>query len=111
MDAVLNYAVDQGWIDMDDDGYRAGSNAPTDDRPDTDLYRLFDESNELLYVGISISAIQRASQHRNRKGWWLNVKRIEIEHYETRDLALTAEYEAIISERPLHNVMHSKEHP
>ena len=73
----------------------------------TDLYRYFDAEGRLLYVGISFSAIARAAQHREDKGWWQDVARMHVEHLPTRSEAVAAERQAIQSEQPLHNVMHN----
>lgn len=73
----------------------------------TDLYRYYDRFSRLLYVGISLSAVQRAGQHRADKGWWSDVVRMEVERYPTRELAIAAEREAIVSEKPMHNVVHN----
>lgn len=70
----------------------------------TDLYRFFDANDRLLYVGISFSAVARASQHRSEKDWWPDVARMEVEHLQTRSAALAAESAAIRTEKPLHNV-------
>lgn len=74
----------------------------------TSLYRHYNSSDELLYVGISLSALQRLGQHAEHSAWFGSISRVTIEHYETRQLALDAEREAVIRERPLHNVHHKK---
>jgi predicted GIY-YIG superfamily endonuclease len=72
------------------------------------LYRLFDADGTLLYIGISYSAIARFAQHKADKPWIGDVCRIEIEtHDVSRAEILEIERQAIISERPLHNVVHS----
>ena len=73
----------------------------------TDLYRYFDAEGRLLYVGISFSAIARAAQHREDKGWWQDVARMHVEHLPTRSDAVNAERHAIRTEQPLHNVVHN----
>ena len=70
----------------------------------TDLYRYFDAEGRLLYVGISFSAIARASQHRSGKGWWVQVANMTVEHLSTREEATEAERVAILTERPIHNI-------
>lgn len=73
-----------------------------------DLYRFYDSDERLLYLGISLHAAKRASEHRNGQTWWPRVARMDIEHLEcTRTEALTIEREAIKAERPLHNVVHN----
>lgn len=72
-----------------------------------DLYRFFDASERLLYVGISLSAIQRANQHL-AKPWWPEVARMEVEHLEVSRTEIEAiERQAIIAEKPIHNVKHN----
>jgi predicted GIY-YIG superfamily endonuclease len=73
-----------------------------------DLYRFFDADETLLYVGISLNAAKRASQHRKDKPWWPDVATMTVERHDTREAALEAEAEAIRSERPLHNVQHNR---
>lgn len=74
----------------------------------TDLYRYFDAEGQLLYVGISFSAIARASQHRKEKGWWTEFTNMTVERFDTRSQAEAAEIEAIKSESPVHNVIHNR---
>lgn len=69
----------------------------------TELYRHFDRDGTLLYVGISLSAIRRTSQHKT-SGWWMRVSRIDIERHPTREKALEAERVAIQTEKPLFNI-------
>lgn len=72
------------------------------------LYRHYDSANQLLYVGISASAVHRLGQHSEHSDWFASISRVTIEHFESRPAALTAEREAIINERPLHNIVHKK---
>jgi len=73
-----------------------------------DLYRFYDATERLLYVGISLSAAGRAADHRGEKGWWRDVARMEVEHLDVaRDEALRIERKTILAERPLHNVVHN----
>ena len=67
------------------------------------LYRHFDAAGDLLYVGISLSAVGRLAQHRSSADWFDQIAKIEIEQFETRDLALAAEAAAINAERPKYN--------
>lgn len=72
----------------------------------TQLYRYFDESDTLLYVGVSISAIGRMAQHRVGSHWFSRVRRVLVENFPTREAALEAERVAIRDERPECNVIH-----
>jgi len=69
-----------------------------------DLYRLYDVKGQLLYVGISWSAMSRLAQHKNEKRWWKTVARVDIEHFATRKQAIQAESAAIKNEQPVHNI-------
>mgnify|MGYP000117110030 FL=1 len=71
------------------------------------LYRCFNQLNQLIYVGISHSAIDRFSQHLRCSEWGEEVRRIDVSAFESREAALLAEKDAIILERPLYNKMHS----
>lgn len=74
----------------------------------TDLYRYFDASGRLLYVGISLSAVARATQHRHTSGWWGEFASMTRQTFPTREAALEAERTAIIAEGPPHNVVHNR---
>jgi predicted Zn-ribbon and HTH transcriptional regulator len=62
---------------------------------------------ELLYVGISLSAINRLSQHKT-SGWFLEIAKVDIEQFETRILALAAESKSIFLDKPKYNKNHNK---
>ena len=68
------------------------------------LYRHFDEWDNLLYVGVSLSTIQRLSQHKSHSHWFNNIKKITIENFSSREEALEAERIAVEKEDPLHNI-------
>jgi hypothetical protein len=53
----------------------------------TALYRHFDASGQLLYVGISVSPFNRARQHNRASDWFASVVRIDIEWLDTRQAA------------------------
>lgn len=74
------------------------------------LYRMFDDQNNLLYVGQSIRLAERMHQHSKDKSWW-PPQRIEIEQYENANALNDAERQVIQTEKPLHNVMHNKSIP
>lgn len=77
----------------------------------TDLYRHFDASGRLLYVGVSLSAIGRLRQHRRESHWSSEVATVMIEKFPTRADALRAERNAIIRENPKHNTIRRPERP
>lgn len=71
----------------------------------TSLYRHFDGAGTLLYVGVSLSALHRLSQHRNHSHWFSKIKTVTIEHFSSREMAIEAETNAIRDERPLYNLL------
>lgn len=72
----------------------------------TSLYRHFSADDELLYIGISVSALSRLGQHEKHAPWFGQISRVTVEHFETRDEALEAERLAIQTENPTHNKHH-----
>lgn len=68
------------------------------------LYRMFDDSGRLLYVGCTDLFMQRMTGHAGEKSWWTDVTTVHVEHFPTRASAFVAEAEAIAVERPMHNV-------
>jgi len=75
------------------------------------LYRHFDKDGNLLYVGISINAFQRLSQHKNSSSWFDEITRVEIERYPSRSAVEAAEKKAIIDEKPIHNKRFNGDNP
>ena len=69
---------------------------------ETALYRHFDADGQLLYVGISVNALIRLSQHRHAP-WFRTIARVEIEWHPTREAAEAAELAAIRMEGPVWN--------
>ncbi|MEU4410701.1 GIY-YIG nuclease family protein [Streptosporangium sp. NPDC023963] len=71
------------------------------------LYRFYDATGVLLYVGITADPGVRFKKHRGDKEWWTEVANIRIEKLPTRAAVLDAERRAIREERPLWNVAHN----
>ena len=71
------------------------------------LYRFIDSSGRLLYVGITMNPPQRFKAHQGDKDWWAEVSEIKIQTFDTRDLLVQAEKDAIVAEKPLYNVVHN----
>lgn len=69
------------------------------------LYRHFDKNGKLLYVGVSTSALKRLAEHKQSSHWYYEITNVTIENFDSRDAVLKAEREAIIKEKPLHNLM------
>jgi hypothetical protein len=82
----------------------AGTRVPEEISKPTELYRHFAADGSLLYVGISHSTARRLQQHRIFAPWFKKIARIDVQHFETREAARAAEKQAIVTERPLHNV-------
>lgn len=73
----------------------------------TAVYRLYDDSGGLLYIGCADDPEVRFEQHLS-KSWWRSVSRTSLEWYDTRTEALAAEAAAIADEAPEWNVVHNK---
>lgn len=71
------------------------------------LYRCFDSSRVLLYIGVAGHVGRRLSQHEYMSPWHPEVESVTIEPFGSRVLALKAERHAIRRERPRHNVVHN----
>lgn len=71
------------------------------------LYRFYDRTDVLLYVGISIDLPARLRKHRREKPWWLEIANITVEPHDSRAEALAAEAVAITEETPLYNDQHN----
>jgi predicted GIY-YIG superfamily endonuclease len=69
----------------------------------TALYRLYSDSDQLLYIGITRSPEWRWYKHASHSPWWPQVQRREIAWHDSRPEARAAEIEAIGAERPIHN--------
>jgi predicted GIY-YIG superfamily endonuclease len=73
----------------------------------TALYRHFDADGRLLYIGISIGMLNRLKQHHHGSHWSDQIARVEVEYYSCQAEAAGAERDAILSEKPLHNIAHT----
>lgn len=73
----------------------------------TTLYRLYEATGRLLYVGITGNPGRRFEQHAHDKPWWSDVTDVKLEHHPTRQAALEAERDAILTSSPLHNIVHN----
>ena len=72
------------------------------------LYRHYDAFGRLLYIGISLSAVERLAQHKRESHWVRQIARIDITAYGSRNDARLAERRAIKRESPAHNIIHAK---
>ena len=73
----------------------------------TALYRHYSKDGSLLYVGISLSAINRLNQHKTCSNWTVDAIRMETEWYVDRKSAIGAERLAVITEKPKFNITYS----
>lgn len=70
-----------------------------------EVYRHFDANGALLYVGMGWSTLARLMRgHRKQSHWFDQIARIEIERFPTREAAYKAEWDAIVKEKPRHNL-------
>jgi hypothetical protein len=67
------------------------------------VYRMYDISNQLLYIGHSESALGRLGEHAEKQPFWPDVCVITLEKYDTYQGMRHAEEMAIQNEVPLHN--------
>lgn len=75
----------------------------------TAVYRLYDATGDLLYVGIAVFPDNRFEQHKAKAFWWWRVVTREITWFETRTAALAEEYRAIKQDKPIFNVQHASD--
>lgn len=75
------------------------------------LYRFFDASGDLLYIGITLNPAGRWKRHREDKPWWEEIADITLETYPDRPSVLEAERTAIIAEHPRYNKTHNTDRP
>ena len=68
------------------------------------VYRLWNESGDLLYVGISKTLVSRLTQHDESQPWAAEVASVTAKRYPNRDKARAAEIEAIQKENPRYNI-------
>jgi hypothetical protein len=70
---------------------------------ETTLYRFYDASGVLLYVGITCKPYLRFATHRKRTDWWELADSCQLERFPTRAAALGAETDAIaLAQRSLY---------
>lgn len=72
------------------------------------LYRMYDRTDQLLYIGITVDARARWEAHAEEKTWWPDVATIRLEHFADRESVERAERRAIQNEHPRYNVVHRR---
>lgn len=75
----------------------------------TYLYQLFDDSDHLLYVGISNGPIHRLFQHLEEKPWAPQITWQHVSQFSNREDAAAAERHMIETTRPLYNIQFNNE--
>lgn len=76
------------------------------------VYRAFDGSGRLLYVGCSVDVDGRLLTHAEHSTWWPFHTTVTREDFPTRELAGEAEILAIQTEHPRWNMHHrAADHP
>ena len=73
----------------------------------TALYRHYDNEDKLLYIGISLSAMARLSQHNRSSKWASLAVKMTTEWFDSRVEALEEEKRAIQCEAPVYNITHN----
>jgi predicted GIY-YIG superfamily endonuclease len=68
------------------------------------VYRMFDHSAQLLYVGVTCDIDKRFMAHARQKPWYDEVATVDITERMPRSEALQMEADAIRSEAPRYNV-------
>ena len=69
----------------------------------TAVYRFYDETGRLLYVGITADLFSRWRWHEKNATWWPDQQRIEVVWHDNRASADGEETLAIDVESPVHN--------
>lgn len=77
----------------------------------TALYRHYDATGALLYVGITQDPAKRFQAHKTQSDWTFDVVTIRIQWFQTRAAALYAEAKAVDADCPRYNYQHSGQKP
>lgn len=67
------------------------------------VYRAFDHSGRLIYIGCTNNPANRLREHRSQSQWYRHVARVTLAGPFNYETARQVEYDAIESERSLHN--------
>lgn len=73
---------------------------------ETCLYKHWNANDELLYIGISLSAVRRLKSHLHRSEWFNQIATVTIQRLPTRRVALKEEARQIKICRPPYNTTH-----
>lgn len=72
------------------------------------LYRFYDTTGELLYIGITCNPGSRWRDHQRTKTWWHEITQITIEQHPSKRAVEIAERSAIQAEQPRYNIIHNR---
>jgi predicted GIY-YIG superfamily endonuclease len=75
------------------------------------LYRFYDATGALLYIGITADPGSRWRSHAHNKPWWQQISTITVETHNDRAAVLRAEECAIRAELPKYNIVHNRSRP
>jgi predicted GIY-YIG superfamily endonuclease len=67
------------------------------------VYKLFDATDTLLYIGVTHNWAERASGHRSASAWFGEVARVETEQFDSALRAYAREAALIAELSPRHN--------
>ena len=70
----------------------------------TDVYQVWDDEWNVLYVGISDNAFRRLSEHARSSQWWPRADFLRIDRYQDRWSARKTEAVVIALDEPLFNI-------
>jgi excinuclease UvrABC nuclease subunit len=73
------------------------------------LYRWWDASGNLLYVGKSIRVLSRIEQHRQGSKFFDEATSMTLERFPDEVSLGIAEVEAIRAEKPIYNIVHNRD--
>lgn len=71
------------------------------------LYRVFNDAGDLLYVGATTNPGSRFNHHALHKPWWDEAASMTMERFATVDELMVAEADAIATEGPRYNEIHT----
>src|SRR5690606_5214433 len=74
------------------------------------VYRIYDASCELVYIGMGHEPDARVSAHRADKPWREHIATYEVTWHPNRADAFAAEAKLVKAERPRYNVVHTPTH-
>lgn len=77
---------------------------------ETAVYRLFDRSGRLLYVGMGRNPMGRWAAHAEQHAWWPEVASFTVVWHPTRKAAAEEERSALRNEETVHNIHGTERH-